>query len=75
MAERTEVSIHICGRRPASAECSELGCRNPATSACTVALKGRKEGQTCGRQLCAKCGGQQMICPPHQRQQSVRRAA
>lgn len=67
MAEPTEISIRICGRREPSAECSEIGCRRTATGKCTEPLKGKRAGQTCGRALCDECGGPKTICPPHQR--------
>ena len=51
------VTLFICGRRPEP--CQALGgCSGRAAGACEFALKGRKEGQVCGRKLCTE-----HLCP------------
>lgn len=43
-------------------------CRvHPAVMPCGFELRGAKAGQTCGKQICRRCAGDSVLCPPHAR--------
>lgn len=63
------VSVFLCGRKRAGAECSNTGCSDPSIAKCKHELRGRKAGVACGREVCARHQGdpKNPTCPPHQR--------
>jgi hypothetical protein len=46
-----DIGLFLCGRRP-TAGCQEPGCTRPEVGTCQFELKGRKDGQRCGRRMC-----------------------
>lgn len=70
----SSISIFICHRPIDRTKCSTTGCSNPATAACTFALKGKAEGKTCGRSLCDTCN-RNGLCHPHRRLTDSRAAS
>ena len=58
-----EVSGFVC-RRGERIDC--VACGGRATEECQFKLKGRKEGQICGRPLCSTCVSDG-LCPAHAR--------
>ena len=84
-----DVGLFICGRQPKEG-CQEPNCTNPHVAACTQELHGKREGQACGRRMCAShCPGavverkratlpERPVCGPHARaaaREAARRAA
>ena len=57
---------HGVAKKPRKIWCSTTSCEQLVVSACTFALGGKKQGQTCGRALCAGCN-QKGLCPSHKR--------
>ncbi len=61
-------AVFFCGRpqRTAADNCQEPNCTRPHAVTCSADLHGKKQGQACGRRLCAS-HGTTATCSPHVR--------
>jgi hypothetical protein len=69
MSASNGITIFMCGRgqKTDTLKCTTLGCKNFSSTSCTFKLAGKREGQLCGRALCAWCASTSSTCLPHVR--------
>jgi len=71
MSNGPALTFFECGER---VEACASGCGRRYVATCAFELKGKKQGQKCGRKLCDKCahrrsvkGAEIALCGPHDR--------